>query len=93
MSKKVERFKVDKNIILNVYNNKISISIQGVKRLAFVNYTKELFEIVRKSRFRIHATQEEIKDYKYLYFNEYKKYLHQIVFDYYFGEDIRKKSL
>lgn len=76
---------------LNVYNEKISINIKGLHKLAFVNYTEELYEMMKKARFRVPKTPEAIEKYAYLYSNEYKKYLHQIVYDCYFGEGIRKR--
>lgn len=88
---KKEKLQIDDNVSLSVYNNKISINIKGMKKLAFVNYTDELFEIIKNARFRVPDTPEKIDEYDYPYSNEYKKKLHQIVFDYYFGEDFRKK--
>lgn len=89
---KIEQLQIDGNVSLSVYNDKISINIKGMKKLAFVNYTDKLFEIIKTARFRVPDTQEKIDKYDYPYSNEYKKKLHQIVFDYYFGEDFRKKA-
>ncbi|MDU5081214.1 hypothetical protein [uncultured Tissierella sp.] len=88
---KIDRLEIDENVSLSVYNESISINIKGLRKLAFVNYTKELLEMVKKARFRIPKTPKAIEDYKYLYSNEYKKYLHHMVFDYYFGEYISRK--
>jgi len=85
-------YKVDDNVSLSIYNGKISINVSGLNKLAFVDYNDTLFEMIKKARFRIPEGEEEKKAYKYLYSNEYKKALHQIVFDYYFGEDVRKKA-
>lgn len=82
--------KIDDEVSLSVYNDKISINIKGTNKLAFVNYTEELLEIIKNARFRVPQTEEKIKEYKYIYSNEYKKTLHQIVIDYYFGENARK---
>lgn len=90
--KKIVKLQIDDNVSLSVYNDTISISIKGMSKLAFVNYTDELFEIIKSARFRVPKNQEQIDKYKYPYSNKYKKYLHQIVYDYYFGEDFRKKS-
>ncbi len=60
--------------------------------MAFVNYTDELFEIIKKARFRIPDTPEKISIYKYPYSNEYKKTIYHIVYNYYFGEDHRKRA-
>ncbi len=87
---KIEKLQIDDNVSLSVYNDTISININGMSKLAFVNYTDGLLEIIKSARFRVPDTQEQINKYKYPYSNEYKKDLHQIVFDYYFGEDIRK---
>jgi len=89
---KIDRLQIDDNVSLSVYNEKIAISIKGMSKLAFVNYTDELFEIVKSAKFRVPCTSKQIESYKYPHSNEYKKDLHQIVFDYYFGEDIRKKA-
>jgi hypothetical protein len=88
---KNDRLEINDNVSLRVYNEKIGINIKGLHKLAFTNYTEELFEIIKNARFRIPKTPEAIRSYKYPYSNEYKKYLHQIAFDYYFGEDARKK--
>lgn len=87
----IDRITIDDEVSLSVYNDKISINIKGTSKLAFVNYTNELLEIIKNARFRVPKTEKAIKEYKYLYSNEYKKTLHQIVIDYYFGEDFRKK--
>ncbi len=88
---KIENLKISEGVHLGVYNNKISINIEGTKKLAFANYEEDLLEIIKNARFRVPQTKKAIEDYKYLYSNEYKKSLHQIVFDYYFGEDMRAK--
>ncbi|EYE87246.1 hypothetical protein Q428_14350 [Fervidicella metallireducens AeB] len=88
---KIDRLEIDEKISLSVYNNKIAINIDGLHKLAFVNYTEDLLEIIKNARFRVPNNTEAINKYKYPYSNKYKKYLHQIVFDYYFGEDVRKK--
>jgi len=88
---KIDKLEIDDNVSLSVFNGKIAIDIKGLPKLAFVNYTEDLFEIIKNARFSVPKTQEDIKKYKYLYSKEYKKYLHQIVFDYYLGEDARKK--
>lgn len=88
---KIEKLQIDDNVSLSVYNDTISINIKGMKKLAFVNYTDELFEIIKNARFRVPDTSEKVDKYHYPYSNKYKKKLHQIVFDYYFGEDFRKK--
>jgi hypothetical protein len=88
----IDRLQIDDKVSLSVYNEKISINIEGMNKLAFVNYTDELFEIIKKARFSIPDTPEKVEKYKYPYSNQYKKKLHQIVFDYYFGEENRKKA-
>ena len=89
---KIDKLQIDDNVSLSVYNDTISINIKGMRKLAFVNYTDELFEIIKSARFRVPDNQEQIDKYKYPYSNEYKKSLHHIVFDYYFSEDFRKKT-
>lgn len=79
-------------VILDVWNDKISINIMGMKKLAFVDHTPEMYELIKNARFRIPETEEAIENYKYPYSNEYKKGLHQISFDYYFGEELRKDA-
>lgn len=78
--------------VLEVWNNKISINIKGVEKLAFVDYSPKMFDLIRNARFRIPETEEAKQSYKYPYSNEYKKTLHQISFDYYFGEEFRKEA-
>lgn len=88
----IDRLQIDDKVSLSVYNGKISINIEGMNKLAFVNYTDELFEIIKNARFSVPDTPEKVEKYKYPYSNQYKKKLHQIVFDYYFGEENRKKA-
>lgn len=88
----IDRIEIDKNVSLSVYNEKISINIKGLNKLAFVNYTEELFNIIKNARFRIPDTPKKIEECKYIYSNEQRKYLHQVVFDYYIGEENRKKG-
>lgn len=83
---------MNEQLVLEVWNDKISINIMGLDKLAFVDYTPEMYELIRNARFRIPETEEAKKSYKYPYSNEYKKTLHQISFDYYFGEKIRKEA-
>lgn len=85
---------MDKNeqVTLEVWNDKISINIIGMNKLAFVDYTPEMYELIRDARFRTPKTEEAKKNYKYPYSNEYKKTLHQISFDYYFGEEYREEA-
>lgn len=79
-------------VTLDVWNDKISINFIGMKKLAFVDYTPEMYELIRDARFRIPEFEETKEAYKYPYSNEYKKSLHQISFDYYFGEEMRKEA-
>jgi hypothetical protein len=79
-------------VVLDVWNDKISINIIGMEKLAFVDYTPEMYDLIRNARFRIPETEEAKEKYEYPYSNEYKKTLHQISFDYYFGEEIRKEA-
>lgn len=73
----IDRLEISDNVYLSVYNRRISIAIKGTKKLAFINYTAELFEIIKKARFRVPDIPEKISNYKYPYSNEYKKTLHQ----------------
>ncbi len=57
-------------------------------KLSFVNYSDEMFSIIKSARFRVPDTPEQIDKYKYPHSNEYKKDLHQIVFDYYFKKQM-----
>lgn len=77
---------------LEVRDEKISIHITGMKKLAFVDYTPEMYELIKNARFSIPKTEKAIKNYKYPYSKEYKKTLHQISFDYYLSEEYRKEA-
>lgn len=79
-------------VTLEVWNDTISINIIGMKKLAFVDYTPEMYDLIKNARFRIPDTEEAKENYKYPFSNEYKKTLHQISFDYYFGEELRKEA-
>ncbi|MBP1931980.1 hypothetical protein [Ammoniphilus resinae] len=79
-------------VCLEVWNDKISINIIGMEKLAFVDYTPEMYDLIKNARFRIPETEEAKEKYKYPYSNEYNKTLHQISFDYYFGEEFRKEA-
>lgn len=89
---KIDRLQIDEKVSLSISNGKIAINIDGTGKLAFVTYSEELFEIIKNARFSVPDTQERIGKYKYPYSNEYKKTLHQIVFDYYFGEEHRTRA-
>ncbi|MEC0243588.1 hypothetical protein P4H66_27595, partial [Paenibacillus dokdonensis] len=79
-------------VVLKVWNDKISININGTDKLAFVDYTPGMYDLIRNARFRTSENEEAKQKYKYPYSNEYKKTLHQISFDYYFGEEYRKEA-
>lgn len=79
-------------VTLEVRNDTISINIIGMKKLAFVDYTPGMYDIIKNARFRNPDTEEAKENYKYPFSNEYKKTLHQISFDYYFGEELRKEA-
>jgi hypothetical protein len=82
----------EEQVTLEVWNDKISINIMGMKKLAFVDHTPEMYDLIKNARFRIPETEEAKEYYKYPYSKEYKKTLHQISFDYYFGEELRREA-
>lgn len=82
---------IGKNVSISVINDSISINIKGMNKLAFVDYSEEMLEMIKKARFRVPIKQETRENYKYPYSNEYKKTLHQMVFDHYFSEEQRNE--
>lgn len=54
-------------------------------RLGVTNFNKELWENIKDLNFR--ATSKD----KYIYCSKFKKTLHQIVMDFYYGENVRKE--
>lgn len=80
------------DVELSVWDDKISINIKGLNKLAFVDYTPEMYELINNARFRIPKDEAAREQYKYPYSNEYKKTLHQISFDYYFGVELREDA-
>lgn len=78
----------NREVKIDVWSGKIAISIPGMHKLAFVDYTPKMYDMMTRAKFRI-PTEEAKEKYKYPYSNEYNKGLHQISFDSYFGENIR----
>ncbi len=66
----------EERVTLEVWNDTISINIIGTKKLAFVDYTPEMYDLIKNVRFRIPDTEEAKENYKYPFSNEYKKTLH-----------------
>jgi len=87
--KVIEKSQISKGVSISVYNDCISINIDGMSKLAFVDYSEDMLEIIKSARFRVPRTPETRTKYKYPYSNEYGKTLHQIVFDFYFSEEKR----
>jgi hypothetical protein len=87
--KVIEKLQISKGVSISVYNDCISINIDGMSKLAFVDYSEDMLEIIKSARFRVPRTPETRTKYKYPYSNEYGKTLHQIVFDFYFSEEKR----
>lgn len=83
---------IDNKVILHRTNNSLSILLPNATKVALVDYDSELLEIIKKARFRVPENEEQFAKYKYPFSNEYNKTLHQIVFDFYFGEEIRKEA-
>lgn len=81
--------KLDK-VLLSVKKDVIEIYFEGIERCAIVDYSAEMADLLMKARFRVPATEEARQAYKFPYSNAYKKTLHQMVFDFYFGEEKRK---
>lgn len=64
---------MDEEVKLEIQDDKISINIAGMEKLAFVDYTSEMYELIKNARFSIPKTEKAIENYKYPYSNEYKK--------------------
>lgn len=88
---KIENLSIGKGVFISTVNDTIAINIKGMNKLAFVDYSEEMLEIIKKARFRVPRTEETRKNYKYPYSNEYGKTLHQIAFDHMFSEEFRKE--
>ncbi|MFA5577679.1 MAG: hypothetical protein WCZ27_10265 [Tissierellaceae bacterium] len=63
----IDRIKIDDKVSLSIYNDKTSINIKGTSKLAFVDYTEELLEILKNARFRVPKTKKAIDEYKCLW--------------------------
>lgn len=89
----VNIYKIDvgRGVEVSVNNSVIDIKIPGMNKMAHASYTPEFYEIVKNARFRIPSNDETRIKYKYPYSNEYGLNLHVVVFDYYFGEENRKR--
>lgn len=77
-------------VLLSVKKEVIEIYFDGIEDCAIVDYSPEMVDLLMQARFRVPATEKSRQAYKYPYANAYKKTLHQMVFDFYFGEDKRK---
>ncbi len=77
-------------VTLYVTKTTIEIHIDGIEKPAFVDYSDEFLELLKEARLRVPKTDSGRAKYKFPYSNAYKKTLHQMVFDFYFGEAKRK---
>ena len=88
---KIENLSIGRGVSISTMNDTIAINIKGMKKLALVDYSEEMLEIIIKARFRVPRTEETREGYKYPYSNECGKTLHQIAFDHMFSEEFRKE--
>lgn len=78
------------NIDLNRGHGSINLNLKDFGVMAFTENEDKLWEIISSQRWSISFNKDDKP--KYLYSNTCKKYLHQIVMDYYFEEEERKKA-
>lgn len=67
----------------------IYFSDKSVKKLGYTNSNEELWNIIKDKKFYIKKDNNGIP--KYIQCSSLNKSLHQIVIDFYYGEDIRKE--
>lgn len=49
----IRNLQISKGVTISTLNNCISINIEGMSRLAFVDYSEEMLELIKKARFRV----------------------------------------
>lgn len=83
--------KKQNNFEIKVENNEILFipKIEGINALAKTEYVEEIWNIVKDKNWTIKKNSQDKP--KYLYCNQLQKTLHQVVIDYYFSEELRKK--
>lgn len=79
-------------IIFKIYkeNDRIYLKPEDVDKLAYTNYSDELWQIINDTNWTI--TKDKNNEPKYLLSNKFNKTLHQIVIDHFFGESVRKQA-
>lgn len=80
---------------MNVYHKgeRIYFNDESVSKLGYTNYNKGIWNIIKDQKFTIKykTLKDDKKEPKYIWCSKLQKTLHQIVIDYYYGEDIRKE--
>lgn len=74
----------------SVVNDTIHIIDEALPCIAELDYTKELWDLVNEVNWTIQKNRDG--DPKYLFSNKIKKFLHQAVMDYFFGEEVRNSA-
>lgn len=70
----------------------IYFSDESINKLGYTNFNQELWNTIKNKKFSIQFKKShDNKEPKYIYCNSLKKSLHQIVIDFYYGEDKRKE--
>lgn len=66
---------------------------KSIDKLGYTNFNEELWNIIKDRKFSVKykTLKDNTREAKYIMCNSLKKLLHQIVIDFYYGEDIRKE--
>ncbi len=78
------------NIELRRGHGSIDFILKDFQTMAYTEDEEGLWEIISSQKWTIQLKEDGMP--RYLYSNTCKKTLYQVVIDYYFGEDVRKKA-
>ena len=74
-------------------DDRIYFHHESVNKLGYTNFNQELWNLIKDKKFTVEykTMKDGTKKAKYIKCSKLKKTLHQIVIDFYYGEEIRKK--
>ncbi|MDB2153809.1 hypothetical protein [Clostridium butyricum] len=80
---------------MKVYHEgeRIYFNDESVSKLGYTNYNEDLWNNIKDLKFTVKykTVKDDKKEAQYIYCPKLKKTLHQIVIDFYYGEEVRKE--
>ena len=83
----------DRRVRVYCEGKRIYFCDESANKLGYTNFSKELWEIIKDKKFSIKykTLSDGSKEAQYINCSSLKKTLHQIVIDFYYGQEIRKR--